>query len=135
MPANAAGIETEAASIPTVDMLPQGSQQEAETAEAAQTDDAAHVMPKADGPGVEVPAEPSMQPATSPIRAYDPPLAEIGFGPGMLIRLSQLGLYTTGDLAQADAAHLRVALGDISRLVDVEAWIASAQQTTGMPSA
>lgn len=57
----------------------------------------------------------------------DPPLAEIGFGPGMLIRLSQLGVQTTGDLAQADAAVLRAALGDISRLVDVEAWIASAR--------
>jgi hypothetical protein len=60
---------------------------------------------------------------------YDPPLAEIGFGPGMLIRLSQLGLRTTGDLAHADAAELRAALGEISRLVDVEAWIASARRS------
>ena len=63
-----------------------------------------------------------------PVR-HDPPLAEIGFGPGMLIRLSQLGLRTTGDLADADANDLRTALGDISRLVDVEAWIASARIT------
>ncbi len=61
--------------------------------------------------------------------AYDPPLAEIGFGPGMLIRLSQLGLRTTGDLAHADALELRAALGDISRLVDVEAWISSARRS------
>ena len=60
---------------------------------------------------------------------HDPPLAEIGFGPGMLIRLSQLGLRTIGDLAHADANDLRAALGDISRLVDVEAWIASARMT------
>jgi hypothetical protein len=59
----------------------------------------------------------------------DPPLAEIGFGPGMLIRLSQLGLHTTGDLAQAEPEALRAALGEISRLVDVEAWITSARQT------
>ena len=63
-----------------------------------------------------------------PVR-HDPPLAEIGFGPGMLIRLGQLGLRTTGDLADADANDLRTALGDISRLVDVEAWIASARIT------
>jgi hypothetical protein len=61
---------------------------------------------------------------------YDPPLAEIGFGPGMLIRLSQLGLHTTGDLAQANAGQLRAALGDISRLVDVETWISNARQTS-----
>jgi len=84
------------------------------------------------------PAAPSTQaspPAAdvAPVQpsAYDPPLAEIGFGPGMLIRLSQLGLYTTSDLAQADAFELRSALGDISRLVDVDAWIRSARQTIG----
>jgi predicted flap endonuclease-1-like 5' DNA nuclease len=60
---------------------------------------------------------------------YDPPLAEIGFGPGMLIRLSQLGVHTTADLALADAEQLRLELGDISRLVDVEAWINSARRT------
>jgi hypothetical protein len=61
--------------------------------------------------------------------AYDPPLAEIGFGPGMLIRLSQLGLHTITDLAEANAEQLRLELGDISRLVDVEAWIRNARQT------
>jgi hypothetical protein len=65
---------------------------------------------------------------------FDPPLAEIGFGPGMLIRLSQLGLNTTGDLAQTDADRLRAALGDISRLVDVEAWISSARKTASRKS-
>jgi hypothetical protein len=58
----------------------------------------------------------------------DPPLAEIGFGPGMLIRLSHLGVHTVGDLARADPAGLRQALGDISRLVDVETWINNARQ-------
>jgi hypothetical protein len=83
----------------------------------------------------EMPNQPAVPPLDEPILpkrplAYDPPLAEIGFGPGMLIRLSQLGLYTTADLAQADAVQLRSALGDISRLVDVDAWIKSAQQAT-----
>jgi hypothetical protein len=72
-------------------------------------------------------------PASDPPLA-DPPLAEIGFGPGMLIRLSQLGLHTTGDLARADAVTLRTALGDISRLVDVETWIAAARQTRTSPA-
>ena len=55
-------------------------------------------------------------------------LAEIGFGPGMRIRLGHLGLHSVGDLAAADAARLRLALGDISRLIDVEAWISSARE-------
>jgi hypothetical protein len=62
----------------------------------------------------------------------DRPLAESGFGPGMLIRLGQLGLHTAGDLAQADVAQLRAALGDISRLVDVEGWIQNARRDCAM---
>ncbi|MEJ1975996.1 MAG: hypothetical protein WDN49_07685 [Acetobacteraceae bacterium] len=58
----------------------------------------------------------------------DPPLSEMGFGPGMLIRLGQLGLYSVGDLARSDASELRAALGDISRLINVEAWINQARE-------
>jgi hypothetical protein len=58
---------------------------------------------------------------------YDPPLAEIGFGPGMLIRLSQIGVRSTRDLAQVDVAALRSALGEICRLVDVDGWVNSAR--------
>jgi predicted flap endonuclease-1-like 5' DNA nuclease len=70
-------------------------------------------------------AAPSAEPQPN-----DPPLAEIGFGPGMLIRLSQLGVHTTADLAAANPGHLRTALGDISRLIDVEAWISNARQAS-----
>lgn len=77
-------------------------------------------------PETSAPEKPAEKPHGPP---HDPPLAEIGFGPGMLIRLSQLGLHTIGDLAGADAAQLRVSLGDISRLVDVETWVNSARQT------
>jgi hypothetical protein len=49
-------------------------------------------------------------------------------------RHGELGLYTTSDLAQADAGELRSALGHISRLVDVDAWIRSAQLTAGCAS-
>lgn len=76
---------------------------------------------EADGPAPAPPAKPD-----SP--EFDPPLAEIGFGPGMLIRMSQIGVRTTRQLATADLGELRAALGDISRLVDVEAWIGSAQR-------
>ncbi len=91
----------------------------------------------------DVPQASAPEPAASPGEAasvspdppapstYDPPLAEIGFGPGMLIRLSQLGMFTTSDLAHADPAELRSALGEISRLVDVDAWIRSARDTAG----
>jgi hypothetical protein len=67
-------------------------------------------------------------PAAPDTPEFDPPLAEIGFGPGMLIRMSQIGVRTTRQLAAADLGELRAALGDISRLVDVEAWIGSAKR-------
>lgn len=64
-----------------------------------------------------------------------PTLAEIGFGQGMLIRLNQVGLRTVTDLAHADPADLRAALGDSSRLIDIDIWIARARrvvlETTG----
>lgn len=72
------------------------------------------------------PQEHVIQPSESVV--FDPPLAEIGFGPGMLIRLSQIGVRTTRELATSDMAELRAALGDISRLIDVEAWIGSARR-------
>lgn len=81
-------------------------------------------------PAAPDPAGPQGRAAPEPELPPDPPLAEIGFGPGMLIRLSQLGLRTIGDLARSDAAALRQALGDISRLVDVETWIENARDTT-----
>jgi predicted flap endonuclease-1-like 5' DNA nuclease len=60
-----------------------------------------------------------------------PPLSAIGFGPGMIIRLRQLGIETAADLAAADPAALRTALGDITRLINVHAWIATAQKAVG----
>jgi predicted flap endonuclease-1-like 5' DNA nuclease len=80
--------------------------------------------PPADAPPADAPPAAGDAPASLP---PDPPLAEIGFGPGMLIRLSQLGLHTIGELARSDPAALRQALGDISRLVDVDTWINNAR--------
>lgn len=74
------------------------------------------------------PGEPAPGEQAARMRPAPPPsLAEIGFGPGMRIRLGQLGLHSVTDLAEADAARLRAALGDISRLIDVEAWISHAR--------
>jgi hypothetical protein len=66
--------------------------------------------------------EPPPQPPATP-----PSLAAIGFGPGMVIRFRQLGVETAADLATADPNSLREALGDISRLINVEFWIESAR--------
>lgn len=67
-------------------------------------------------------------PSVSVSSAAAPPLSSIGFGPGMVIRFRQLGIETAADLATADAAGLRTALGDITRLINVDIWIASAQK-------
>jgi hypothetical protein len=53
----------------------------------------------------------------------DPALAEVGFGPGMTIRLSQVGVQSIYDLAAADPGELREALGEISRIIDIDRWI------------
>jgi hypothetical protein len=44
------------------------------------------------------------------------------------MRFRQLGIETAADLAAADSASLRSALGDITRLINVDIWIASAQK-------
>jgi len=93
-----------------------------------------------DGAQAEAPAVAAAQPpaATTPHLLAEPlpvepplaapPLSAIGFGPGMVIRFRQLGIETAADLAAADADALRTALGDITRLINVDIWIASAQK-------
>ncbi len=49
-------------------------------------------------------------------------------GPGMLARLRLLGYERLSDLADAQPAELRDALGEISRLLNVEGWIAEARR-------
>jgi hypothetical protein len=66
-------------------------------------------------------------PEESAVPAPPIPLSSIGFGPGMMIRMSHLGIESVQELAAADPAWLRGALGDISRLINVELWIASAR--------
>jgi hypothetical protein len=69
------------------------------------------------------PAKPEQPEAPSQV-----PLSAIGFGPGMVIRFRQLGIETAADLAASDPAALRTALGDITRLINVDVWIATAQK-------
>ncbi|MGK7867643.1 hypothetical protein [Falsiroseomonas sp. E2-1-a20] len=57
-----------------------------------------------------------------------PPITALG--PGMLARLRMLGFARFEDLAHVDPAALRHALGHISRLINVEAWIAEARRLT-----
>jgi predicted flap endonuclease-1-like 5' DNA nuclease len=56
------------------------------------------------------------------------PLSAIGFGPGMTIRMSQLGIETVSQLAVADREWLRTELGDLSQLVHVDVWIEAARK-------
>lgn len=56
------------------------------------------------------------------------PLSAIGFGPGMTIRMGQLGIETVSQLAAADPVWLRTSLGDLSQLVHAELWIATARK-------
>lgn len=55
------------------------------------------------------------------------PVTALGFGPAMEIRFRQLGIATVADLASAEAAGLRAALGDLGDLLNVAGWIAEAR--------
>ncbi len=65
------------------------------------------------------------EPALAPSHV---PLSAIGFGPAMVIRFRQIGIETASELAGYDPASLRTALGDITRLIDVDDWIATARK-------
>lgn len=106
--------------------------------EAAATHDA---VPTEQDSEPEVLAEAEMQPEaelSAPIApdsvapdaedpAPSPPVTALG--PGMLARLRMVGYARFEDLATADPAALRHALGDISRLLNVEAWIEDARRS------
>ena len=57
-----------------------------------------------------------------------PAITITALGPGMLARLRLLGYGQIADLAGADPIALRHGLGDISRLLNVEGWIAEAKR-------
>ncbi len=87
-------------------------------------------------PGPQPLAEPVAEaapppPAPPPQAANEPTGTVTALGPGMLARLRLLGYAQLSDLAEAEPAELRRALGDISRLLNVEAWIAEARRQAG----
>jgi len=57
-----------------------------------------------------------------------PAITVTALGPGMLARLRLLGYGHVADLADANPIALRHGLGDISRLFNVEGWIAEAKR-------
>lgn len=62
---------------------------------------------------------------TSPDSAELERLSQVGAG--MRLRLEQIGIMTVADLAHADPDTVKVKLGVVSRLANVEAWIAEAK--------
>ncbi|WP_439551160.1 hypothetical protein [Falsiroseomonas sp.] len=52
-------------------------------------------------------------------------------GPGMRHRLAQIGYRSCEDLAEADPARLAQQLGEVSRLLRPESWIAAARAAIG----
>lgn len=88
--------------------------------EASDTEPSRQVAENADPEGAS-----RERPEDRAVRRLHPPLP--GLGPGMLLRLRHLGIERIEQMADADAESLRRALGSVSRLVDVDAWIAAAK--------
>jgi len=124
---------------PEAPVPPQPALEDHEPAPAAESSIFARIMDGAQAETASRPAPPAAPPAPAlpdPGMADLPPinlpptlpLSAIGFGPGMVIRFRQLGIETAADLAASDPAALRTALGDITRLINVDVWIANAQK-------
>lgn len=116
------------------------------TCEVRDSSDQAVPEPVSDGPAADKPtlhgrgseasvsvqeapyglASPAPAGAATPTRAAES-VTCLGFGPGMEIRFRQIGITSVADLAAAEAAGLREALGDVGALLNVETWIAEAR--------
>jgi predicted flap endonuclease-1-like 5' DNA nuclease len=80
--------------------------------------------------------EPAAEPALPPVDVQhataETDLSAIQeLGPGMRHRLAALGYRTCGDLAAAEPSRLAQQLGEISRLLRLERWIAAARGLRG----
>lgn len=72
------------------------------------------------------------QPEQAPMARATTDLAAIReLGPGMRHRLAQIGYHNCEDLAAADPARLAQQLGEVSRLLRPESWIAAARAAIG----
>jgi len=136
----------EVAPVISVDAQPKSAEQhsaapaqgaEPEAAQRAEPEAAQRVEPnppKLAEPEAAFPAERPTAPP-SPRPANEGTGTVTALGPGMLARLRLVGYAKLTDLADADPAELRRALGDISRLLNVEAWIAEARRQAAEPAA
>jgi len=94
------------------------------------------VVPSSEPSTVEIPLPPpeptldAPQPAavSAPARATADVAIVAELGPGLRLRLRQLGFGTDAALAAAHPDQLRQGLGEISRMLNVEAWIEDARQ-------
>ena len=93
--------------------------------------DAAAAPPPLTGAVPPATPPPAENASVAPIMSEPMPLSVIGFGPGMTMRMGQLGIMCVADLAAADAGSLGAALGDLSELVHADLWIASARKACG----
>jgi predicted flap endonuclease-1-like 5' DNA nuclease len=84
-------------------------------------------------PTVSADASPPTVQLQKPVRtrSIEPLTAIPALGPGMIWRLSQVGVRTLGDLAVIEADDLRTRLGAVAKLVRVENWIDQARLKTG----
>jgi len=85
--------------------------------------------PPAPAPSIEPPPAAAAPPAAPSVPPDEPIIAELG--PGMRLRLRQIGYDSELAMANADPLTLRQSLGEISRLLNVEAWIEAARRRIG----
>jgi len=93
--------------------------------------DEVHNLADAAMPAPGIPEVSAVAAAAEPVQAPQtqaPATMITALGPGMLARLRLLGYGQIADLADADPVALRHGLGDISRLLNVEGWIAEAKR-------
>jgi predicted flap endonuclease-1-like 5' DNA nuclease len=136
MPAVEAEPAPERVAVGTTDTL--------DTAGPADAADAPEAEPPERGAAAtEIPAPQPLQPAAAPVvhivesPAMPAPVSDATaaqdlsaiteLGPGMRLRLAQLGIRTPAQLAAVDPERLREDLGTISRMLRVERWIDAAR--------
>ncbi|NGM19573.1 hypothetical protein G3576_06080 [Roseomonas stagni] len=81
-------------------------------------------------PSIDLMVEPAIEIAVEAPRAVTDLSAIRELGPGMRHRLAQIGYHSCEDLAAADPARLSQQLGEVSRLLRPESWIAAARAAT-----
>lgn len=130
-PAEAVACETPVAD-PLIDEPAAADPIVAEAAVAEDVLDAVEVIEvTAEAPAtIDLMVEPAIEIAVEAPRAVTDLSAIRELGPGMRHRLAQIGYHSCEDLAAADPARLSQQLGEVSRLLRPESWIAAARAAT-----